>query len=71
MQEIDRSSHSRIPEGTENTLTDELRKLDDYVYICKCMTELADGTHYAPGNFILTGTMDRRVGADPNSELKD
>lgn len=63
--------HSRIPEGTENTLIDELRKLDDYIYIGMGTTELPDGKRSAPGHFVLVGPTDNWVGVDPNSELKN
>lgn len=57
--------------GTYNpatTLTDELRKLDDYIYIGMGTTELADGKRSAPGHFILVGPTDSWVGVDENLE---
>ena len=48
----------------ETTLTDELRKLDDYIYIGMGTTELSDGKRSEPGHFILTGPTDSWIGVD-------
>ena len=47
-----------------NTLTDELRKLDDYIYIGMGTVELDNGKRSDPGHFILTGPTDNWVGVD-------
>jgi len=54
----------------ESTLIDELRKLDDYIYIGMGTTELEDGKRSAPGHFILTGPTDRWVGPDKDEGVK-
>ena len=51
----------------ETTLTDELRRLDDYIYIGMGTVELPDGKRSDPGHFILTGPTDSWVGADEGS----
>ena len=46
----------------KSTLIDELRKLDDYIYLGMGTTELDDGKRSAPGHFVLTGPTDNWVG---------
>lgn len=63
--------HELIPKGTENTLTDEIRKLDDNIYLGMGTTELADGSRSQPGHFVLVGPTDNWVGVpDPTMEKK-
>ena len=52
----------------ESTLTDELRKLDDSIYIGMGTVELPGGKRSEPGHFILTGPTEDWVGADENLE---
>lgn len=60
-----------IPEGTENTLTDEIRKLADGVYLGVGTAKMPDGTRTPPGHFALVGPMSEWIGVDKgNEELK-
>jgi len=54
----------------ETTLTDELRKLDEYIYIGMGTTELENRKRSAPGHFILTGPTDEWVGVDKEADKK-
>ncbi len=54
-----------------STLIDELRKLDDYIYIGMGTTELEDGKRSAPGHFILVGPTDSWVGPDEDAGKKE
>jgi hypothetical protein len=54
--------HELIPEGTENTLTDEIRKLDDNIYIGMGTTDAGNGKRSEPGHFMLIGPTDAWVG---------
>ena len=59
--------------GTYNpatTLTDELRKLDDYIYIGMGTVELSDGKRSEPGHFILTGPTDSWVGVNEDADKR-
>ena len=47
----------------DTTLIDELRKLDDNVYLGMGTTETKDGKRSAPGHFALVGPPDEWVGA--------
>ena len=52
-------------------LTDEIRKLDDGLYIGAATTKLPDDTRTAPDLFILTGPIGKWVGVDDEeAELK-
>ena len=63
--------HELIPKGTENTLTDEIRKLDDNIYIGMGTVKLEDGSRSNPGHFVLVGPTDSWVGVpDPTMEKK-
>ena len=46
----------------DSTLVDEIRKLNDYVYLGLGSTEAADGTRSEPGHFMLVGPTDEWVG---------
>jgi hypothetical protein len=48
-----------------STLVDELRKLDDSVYLGAATTRAADGSRNPPDFFILIGPTDEWVGAEP------
>jgi hypothetical protein len=48
--------------NSNTTLVDEIRKLNDYVYLGLGSTETADGTRSDPGHFILIGPTDEWVG---------
>lgn len=48
----------------KSTLVDELRKLDDYVYLGVGTQKMADGKRSEPGHFILLGPTDEWVGFD-------
>ena len=48
----------------DTTLIDELRKLDDNVYLGMGTTETKDGKRSAPGHFALVGPTDEWVGAE-------
>ena len=45
-----------------STLVDEVRKLDDNVYLGMGTTENEDGSRSAPGHFVLIGPTDEWVG---------
>ena len=47
-----------------SSLIDELRKLDDYIYVGMGTVETDDGQRSAPGHFVLTGPTDNWVGVD-------
>ena len=46
----------------DTTLVDELRKLDDYIYLGMGTTEDEDGNRGDPGHFVLAGPTDDWVG---------
>jgi len=47
----------------DTTLIDEIRKLDDYVYLGMGTTETEDGKRSTPGHFALVGPTDEWIGA--------
>jgi hypothetical protein len=47
-----------------STLIDELRKLDDYIYIGMGTTDQGNGKRSDPGHFVLVGPTDNWVGVD-------
>jgi len=51
----------------DSTLTDEIRKLDEYIFLGMGTTLLENGERSAPGHFILTGPTDDWVGVDNES----
>ena len=57
-----------LPEGKENKLVDEIRKLADGVYLGVGTSEKADGTRTPPGHFALMGPVGKWVGVDNFSE---
>ena len=60
-----------LPEGQENRLVDEIRKLADGIYLGVGTTELPDGSRSEPGHFVLAGPVGEYVRADnPTEELK-
>ena len=60
--------HRLVPEGEENTLTDEIRKLADGIYLGMGTKELPDGSRSAPGHFALVGPIGKWLGVDPGNE---
>ena len=44
-----------------NTLVDEMRKLDDYLFLGAATTAGADGKRNAPAHFVLTGPTDEWI----------
>jgi len=48
----------------DSTLIDEIRKLDDYVYLGMGTREAEDGGRSEPGHFMLLGPTDEWVGVD-------
>jgi len=63
--------HRFVPEDKENTLTDEIRKLDDGLYLGVGTSQMPDGTRTLPGHFALAGPVGPWVGPDTgNAELK-
>lgn len=60
-----------IPEGQENMLVDEIRKLADGIYLGMGTTPLPDGSRSEPGHFALVGPVGDYIRADdPLEELK-
>lgn len=60
-----------IPEGQENTLTDEIRKLADGIFLGMGTTKLPDGTRSQPGHFVMVGPVGEYRRADnPTEELR-
>jgi hypothetical protein len=60
-----------MPEGSENTLVDEIRKLADGVYLGVGTSRKRDGTRTEPGHFALMGPVGQWIGADDyGDELK-
>jgi len=57
-----------LPEGQENKLVDEIRKLADGVYLGVGTVEMPDGTRSAPGHFALMGPVGKWVGVDNFTE---
>ena len=63
--------HRFVPEGKENALVDEIRKLADGIYLGVGTSELPDGSRTPPGHFALVGPINRWVGVDdPTTELR-
>lgn len=56
--------HQFVPEGKQNNLVDEIRKLADGVYLGVGTTLNEDGTRSAPGHFALMGPTGNYQGAD-------
>jgi hypothetical protein len=56
--------HKLIPEGKENSLTDEIRKLADGIYLGVGTSLKEDGTRTPPGHFALVGPVDKWQGVD-------
>jgi hypothetical protein len=50
--------------NSKSTLIDELRKLDEYVYLGLGTTVGANGKRGEPGHFVLTGPTDEWVGVE-------
>lgn len=60
-----------LPEGQENTLTDEIRKLADGIYLGVGTVKMPDGSRSEPGHFALAGPVGEYSRADdPTEELK-
>ncbi|HUV44580.1 MAG TPA: hypothetical protein VMW13_07105 [Dehalococcoidales bacterium] len=60
-----------LPEGQENTLTDEIRKLADGIYLGVGTAKMPDGSRSEPGHFALVGPVGTYIRADnPTEELK-
>lgn len=60
-----------MPETMENTLVDEIRKLEDGVYLGVGTIDMPDGTRTEPGHFVLMGPVGHWVGVDDyKDELK-
>lgn len=60
-----------IPEGQENMLIDEIRKLADGIYLGVGTVPLPDGSRTPPGHFALVGPVGEYSRADdPTEELK-
>jgi hypothetical protein len=60
-----------LPAGQENTLTDEIRKLADGIYLGMGTVKLPNGSRSEPGHFILVGPVGEYRRADnPTEELK-
>lgn len=57
-----------LPEGVENTLTDEIRKLADGFYLGVGTSKLPDGKRSAPGHFALVGPVGKWQGVDDFAE---
>ena len=63
--------HELIPEDEENTLIDEIRKLDDNIYLGMGTKDAGNGKRSDPGHFMLIGPTDSWVGVpDPTMEKK-
>lgn len=64
--------HNRLtPKGKENDLVDEIRKLDDGIYLGLGTRENPDGSRTQPGHFVLFGPVGEYRRADhPTEELK-
>jgi hypothetical protein len=59
-----------LPEGQENTLTDEIRKLADGIYLGMGTRRMPDGSRSEPGHFALAGPIGEYSRADdPTAEL--
>jgi len=60
-----------LPEGQENTLTDEIRKLADGIYLGVGTAKMPDGSRTPPGHFVLAGPVGTYFRVDnPTEELK-
>ena len=60
-----------IPEGEENTLTDEIRKLDEGIFLGMGTRKMPDGTRSEPGHFVMVGPIGEYRRADnPTEELR-
>lgn len=64
--------HSRLrPRGQENDLVDEIRKLDNGIYLGLGTRTNPDGSRTQPGHFVLCGPVSEYRRADnPTEELK-
>ena len=60
--------HQFIPEGKENKLVDEIRKLADGVYLGVGTSEMPDGTRTPPGHFALIGPTGKYLACDDATE---
>ena len=59
-----------LPEDMENTLTDEIRKLADGIYLGMGTVRMPDGSRSEPGHFVLVGPVGEYRRADnPTEEL--
>jgi hypothetical protein len=56
--------HKLIPEGKENKLVDEMRKLADGVYLGVGTREMKDGSRTPPGQFVLVGPVGKYLAPD-------
>ncbi len=56
--------HRFVPQGQENTLVDEIRKLADGVYLGVGTAKMKDGKRSAPGHFALIGPTGKYFRAD-------
>ena len=60
-----------LPEGQENTLVDEIRKLADGIYLGMGTSKLPDGSRSEPGHFVMVGPVGEYRRADnPTEELR-
>lgn len=57
-----------LPEGVENRLMDEIRKLADGFYLGVGTVPLPDGKRSEPGHFVLMGPVGKWVGVDDYQE---
>lgn len=60
--------HRFVPEGKENALVDEIRKLADGVYLGVGTSEMPDGTRTPPGHFALIGPTGKYLAVDDVTE---
>ena len=60
--------HRFVPEGKENTLVDEIRKLADGVYLGVGTNAMPDGSRTPPGHFALIGPIGKWVAVDDFTE---
>lgn len=60
--------HRFVPPGKTNTLTDEIRKLADGVYLGLATTLRKDGARSTPDHFVLMGPTGKYIGVDDPAE---
>lgn len=60
--------HQFVPEGQENKLVDEIRKLADGVYLGVGTSEMPDGARTPPGHFALIGPVGKYLASDDATE---